>query len=409
MHKIIAQGDPNFDWESYEATDPRGKGYNKTVSAKYPDARVYSHEPYALELYEAMMGYKVHVKDFKDGDIIQTSNITVTGENTMRFDLVNGLSFGYEMNKERKFCSLYGLEPENFFNGVTQDQLNDLVDKGIFVGITTKGNGIKGNLLKGHEAKITQEFINQITTPTSAYVAKVISRNKGGFLVEVQGIHAFLPGGLAAANKIIDFEEYVGSEITVMIEDFLRDTKTFIVSNKKYVKHVLPSKLEELSMEKMYEGVITGTAKYGIFVEFMDMTGFMFTGLLHYSKMTLDTRTRFKNREFRPGDDMNFWLKEIAKDGRIILSEDDPMVRMNQIDEFKEKNLGVITNGKVVSIKPFGTLVKLEKDIIGLVSKKELKAKKKFFEVGDEIYVTVDDVQKDKIYLSLLDETKELH
>ena len=69
----------------------------------------------------------------------------------------------------------------------------------------------------------------------------------------------------------------------------------------------------------------------------------------------------------------------------------------------------MITNGKVVSIKPFGTLVKLEKDIIGLVSKKELKAKKKFFEVGDEIYVTVDDVQKDKIYLSLLDETKELH
>jgi len=63
----------------------------------------------------------------------------------------------------------------------------------------------------------------------------------------------------------------------------------------------------------------------------------------------------------------------------------------------------------VVSIKPFGTLVKLEKDIIGLVSKKELKAKKKFFEVGDEIVVTVDDVQKDKIYLSLIDESEELH
>ena len=405
MQNVPIQGDPNFDWDAYEASCPsKRRSFNKKVTAKYPDARVTCHEPYALELYEKMMGYPIVSKDFKDGDVIEVTGINATANDTMKFELKNGLQFNIEMARERKFSEIYGIDNENC-DQIHQESLDLLVDEGIFVMISTKGNGIKPNLIKGHELKIKNEFISQIKEPTSAYMAKVLSRNKGGFMVEVQGINAFLPGGLAAANKIVDFNEYLGKEIPVMIEDYLQDTKTFIVSNKKYIQHILPAKMEELNHESMYEGVITGTAKYGIFVEFNEI----FTGLLHYSKMTPETRDKFKAREFKPGDPLNFWIKEITKDDRIILCEEDPAERLNQIDEFKEKNLGVIKQGKVVSIKPFGTLVKLEKDIIGLVSKKELKAKKKFFEVGDEIVVTVDDVQKDKIYLSLIDESEELH
>ena len=351
-----------------------------------------------------MLGYEVHVKDYKEGDVVQATTLKVIDNNTLGFDLVNGLNFTYDMRKERKFCQLYSIDPENCLP-ITQESLDALIEAGIYVLISTKGNGIKGNLIKGHEAKIRNEFLKQIKEPTSAYIANVISRNKGGFLVNVQGVNAFLPGGLAAANKILDFEEYMKNDITVMIEDYLKDTETFIVSNKKYVQHILPSRLASIDMINKHVGYVTGTAKYGIFVEFDEI----FTGLLHYSKMTPDTRDKFKAREFKPGDELSFWIKEISKGDRIILSEEDPQERLNQIDQFKERNLGVVKNGKVVSIKPFGTLVKLEKDIIGLVSKRELKAKKKFFEVGDEISVTVDDIQKDKIYLSLIDETKELH
>lgn len=405
MQNIPTQGDPNFDWDAYEASCPsKRRSFNKKVTDKYPDARVTCHEPYALELYEKMLEYPIVSKDFNDGDVIPVTAMKAASNDTMKFELTNGLQFNVEMGRERKFSEIYGIDNENC-DQIHQESLDHLVDEGLYVMISTKGNGIKPNLIKGHEIKVKNEFVDQIKNPTSAYMAKVLTRNKGGFMVEVQGINAFLPGGLAAANKIVDFNEYLGKEIPVMIEDYLKDTKTFIVSNKKYIKHILPAKMEELNHESMYEGVITGTAKYGIFVEFNEI----FTGLLHYSKMTPPTRDKFKAREFRPGDPLNFWIKEITKDDRIILCEEDPAERLNQIDEFKEKNLGVIKQGKVVSIKPFGTLVKLEKDIIGLVSKKELKAKKKFFEVGDEIVVTVDDVQKDKIYLSLIDESKELH
>lgn len=406
MQNIPTEGVPGFDWEAYEATCPSAgkKLFNKAVSKKYPNSRVYSKEPYALELYEKMMGYPVVSKDFDDGDVVKITNVKVKDSENVQFSLVNGLELEFEMQKEKKFCDIYNINPLAC-EELTQEWISEFIDSDVYVSLSTKGNNIKGNLLKGHEVKVTNDFVRQINKPTSAYVANVISRNKGGFMVDVMGVTAFLPGGLAAANKIVDFEEYMNKDIPVMIEDYLKDTNTFIVSNKKYIKHILPSKISELDHSAQYKGYVTGTAKYGIFVEFDGI----FTGLLHYSKMTMITRDKFRNREFRPGDELTFWIKEVSKDNRIILSEEDPVERLNQIDEFKSKNLGVVKNGKVVSIKPFGTLVKLEKDIIGLVSKKELKAKRKVFEVGDDVVVTVDDVQKDKIYLSLIDETENLH
>ena len=406
MRNIPTQGNPDFDWEEYEASCPsiRRKQFNQKVEEKYPGARVYSREPYALELYEKMMGYPVTSKDFEDGDVIKVRDVKVKDSENVRFSLVNGLELDFEMQKERKFCDIYNINPQAC-EEMTPEWISEFVESDVYVSLSTKGNNIKGNLLKGHEVKVTNDFVKQIKNPTSAYIANVITRNKGGFMVDVMGVTAFLPGGLAAANKIVDFEEYMNKDIPVMIEDYLKDTDTFIVSNKKYIKHILPTKISELDHSAKYTGYVTGTAKYGIFVEFDEI----FTGLLHYSKMTMVTRDKFRNREFRPGDELIFWIKEVAKDNRIILSEEDPMERLNQIDEFKSKNLGVVKNGKVVSIKPFGTLVKLENDIIGLVSKKELKAKRKDFEVGDDIMVTVDDVQKDKIYLSLTDETENIH
>jgi predicted RNA-binding protein with RPS1 domain len=407
MQSIPNEGTAGFDWEAYENSSPvHNDGYNKEIAKKYPDARVYSREPYAMELYEAMLGYEVHVKDFNHGDIIPAMEVKRKGETTIQLDLTNGLVMEFDLLKERKFCILYGSTPESFCDWVEEpENAKTFIDAGVFVYLSVVGTNVKGNLNKGHEAKTRQEFVNQIKDPTNAYTAKVKTRNKGGFIVEVMGVEAFLPGGLAAPNKIVDFEEYMSKDIMVMIEDYLVETKTFIVSNKKYIKHILPSRTDALDPMAMYTGTITGTAKYGIFVEFDEI----FTGLLHYSKMTSDTRDKFKSRGFRPGDELNFWIKEITNDNRIILSEENPEQKLQQFDQFKEKNLGVVKNGKVVSIKPFGALVKLEKDIIGLVSKKELKLKKKFFEVGDDIIVTVDDVQKDKIYLSLIDESEELY
>jgi ribosomal protein S1 len=163
---------------------------------------------------------------------------------------------------------------------------------------------------------------------------------------------------------------------------------------------VLPSKIQDLDINKKYAGNITGIAKYGIFVEFDEI----FTGLLHSSKMTPELREKFKSYAFSPGMEISFWIKEITADKKIILTDEDPLFRRKEIEIFTEKNLGYVCDGEVVSIQPFGALIKLQKDIVGLISQKEIKMKKKRFNIGDTIMVTVDRVHNDKIFLSLPDE-----
>lgn len=407
MSKIIEQGIEDFDWAAFEADCPsKRRERNQEIKAIYPESNVMCQEDYALELYEMMREYPIVKKDIASGDILPVTEIKHIKDSVIHITLSSGVLLEIDLDKERKFCSLYGINAdmiEDLFND--QNYINTLLENEIYVHVTSKNNNIKGSLTKGHIEKMKSEFVSEIKEPTSAYSARILEKNKGGFMVEVSGVPAFLPGGLAAANKIIDFDDYVGTDVTVMIEDYFVNSDTFIVSHKKYIKHMLPSMIADLDTEEMYVGTVTGTAKYGVFLEFgKSDTGIMLTGLLHTSKMSNETKQMFNDREFRPGVEVEFWIKEITPDNRIILTDVDPMEKLNAIKEFKETSLGMVRNGKVISVKPFGSLVRIERDIIGLIPRKELSYKKKSFSVGDSVNITVDEVVKDKIYLSLINE-----
>ena len=128
-------------------------------------------------------------------------------------------------------------------------------------------------------------------------------------------------------------------------------------------------------------------------------------GLIHTSKMTPECKEKFHKGEFKGGMTISFWIKEITSDKKIILTDEDPSIRKAEIEDFKEKNLGSIKGGEVISVQPFGTLVKLQKDIVGLISQKEIKTKKKNFSIGDTVMVSIDRVYNDKIFLSLPNES----
>lgn len=387
----------SFDWAALEAED--GRKFNKKIQAKYPDSRVYCHEPYAMDMYEALRNIEVISKDFNDGDIFKVESVKHSYDNVLLFTLNNGIVIDIDMSKERKYCLVYNLTPEEFVDWVS-NEANSFLETQPSIMLSGSKTVVRGELSKAYIIKTQQEFIQQITTANTAYIATVIEKNKGGFLVNVCGVEGFLPGGLAAANKIIDFDSYIGKTLMVMVEDYLQETKTFVFSNKKYLTKVLPSKMAELDLDKKYEGNVTGTSKYGVFIEFDEI----FTGLLHTSKMSAETKENFTSRKIKPGDILSFWVKEISNDNRIIISEEDPTTKRVEMEEFKTNNVGTVHSGKVIKNIPFGTLVKIEKDLVGLISKNEIKTKKKNFQPGDDVIVSVDSVKKNKIYLSLIDE-----
>lgn len=392
----------NFDWEKYENRWGKGLIQNKNIEGQDQNTKCYSFEPYAQEFFNLLTGsdHKIIRKDLEKGDIVGIVDIHPKKDNVIVIELEGGLTVDVDLNREKKLASIYGYKNIDEFTsaminpGNKQDFINDE-----FKALILEPDPIKISLWQGYLIKTRAEFMREISNSTKAYVAKVIEANKGGYFVEVQGVEAFMPGSLAAANKIKDFMSMIEKEIIVMIEDYIPEMNSFIVSHKKYIKYVLPIKIKELNTEKRYIGSITGTSKYGIFIEFEDI----FTGLLHTSKMKKYTLEEFKDRLFNPGDQIAFYINEITKDNRIILTEENHQERKDKINKFIEDHKEKAINGKITAIMNFGMIVNY-KDICGLVPNNEFRKKKiptNGFHNGSQIRVIFDELKDDKIIFQL--------
>jgi predicted RNA-binding protein with RPS1 domain len=375
---------------------------NKNIVKKPGDfSRVYCQEDYAQELYDKMNGIEIIPKDLKTGDVLGVRDFKILKDGEVEVICDNFDSLYFTLSKERKYFELWGQDEEMFVEWVQSGEYKShLEERKSYVVVENVVNR-RGSLYQAHLRTILYEFKNQILKPTLAYVAKITGKNQGGFMVEVQGIKAFMPGSLAAANKIMNFDSYIGKEVYVMIEDYLQASGMFVVSYKKYLDHILPSKLADLERNQSLIGTVTGSSKFGIFAEFEEI----FTGLLHTAEMGSETLDKFNNREIRPGDKMEVWLKDI-KDNKLILTEVDPSIRQNEMEEFRDKVEGNMKESVIVSIKPHGALMEIEKGVLGLLPVKEMKKTGRRLNVGEtlDVFIKKVDTSTGKIYLTLHDE-----
>lgn len=394
----------NFNWQKYES-GYKGEIHlipNQNIKGSDNKNKCFSREPYAQQLFNVYTSNDSSFvkKDLNKGDCVIATNIYIIKDTKIMLELLGGLSIDIDMSREKRFIQLFGYQNVmDFINSMKNpDYIKEFISFGIYVYVIDS-SPLKVSLWQGHLKKIKEEFMQEISTPTKAYIAKVIEANKGGFFVDVQGVDAFMPGSLAAPNKIIDFKSYVGKEVVVMIEDFLTNINSFIVSHKKYLEHVIPKRINELDLNKKYKGNITGTSKYGIFVEFDEI----FTGLLHNSKMKEETKNKFNNFKYKPGDEIEFYINEITKDNRIILTEENPDEKKLKFNKFIEENKNKILKSSVVAIMNFGVIVNIN-ELSGLIPSKEFKKRKmqmNNFIVGDELQIKISEFKDDKLIFDL--------
>jgi len=338
-----------------------GLQVNKKVLLSDPTDKVFCQEDYAQELYDKMFNHsKLNNslprggKDLEKGQFLPITDISSVSENEIWFEVNNMTAIPVNINKEKRFFEYFGYTKDSFIDWVRLPQgRKEFLKEEHLVYIEKAQPSPSGSLFEGLQNIVKTEFFDQIKNPTKAYYAKVNSKNQGGFFIEVQGIQAFLPGGLAAANKIVNFDSYIGKTIPVMVEDYLADINTFIFSNKKYIQHVLPKLVAELDVTKKLQGFVTGTNKHGVFIEF-DET---FTGLLHTSKMTPGTKKYFDERRFQPGDEMEVWVIEINRSNQLVLSEYERGAEENYEKSLLEQ--GVVYPCELTAIRDFGIFVKL--------------------------------------------------
>ena len=386
----------DFNWDMYNDgyKGPHKLLPNLNVIGNNDKLKCFSRESYAQDLFDLYNGHSVKVikKDLQKGDCISVINIVNIKGTTITIELLGGLLVDVDLNREKKLLQIFGYNNAYELISIlnSKEMIKKFIDNNLFAYIMDIFPNIKISLWEGYLFNIKNEFVEQINNPTKAYTAKVIEVNKGGFFVETQGLRCFLPGSLAAPNKIIDFQTYLGKEIIVMVEDFLVEMNSFIVSHKKYLAHILPQKIQELDVTKEYTGSVTGFAKWGVFIEFDEY----FTGMIHISKMCEETKKLFEQKLLIPGTIMKFYIEEInKKDKKIILCEDNIN---KKIQDFVLKNNDKILSGKIENKTEFGVFISIENEkLSGLIPLNEFKKYKlnyNEFNIGEQIKIILDNL-----------------
>tara|TARA_R110001606_G_scaffold10677_1_gene46109 strand:- start:27067 stop:28209 length:1143 start_codon:yes stop_codon:yes gene_type:complete len=232
-----------------------------------------------------------------------------------------------------------------------------------------------------------KEIKEAIGNKAVGFTAKVKELIHGGYWVDVAGIKCFMPGSLGGLNKLHDFSLLVGKEIVVMPITFSKEKDTLVVSHREYLRTMIPTTIENLNetIKESRIGFVTGTTKFGVFAEFDECL----TGLIPKAELTEEFQKSLDDRSIKPGDKIEFWVKEIISDRKIILSQLGPKIDLwDGVDE-KYKPM-MIAEGKVTKITSYGAFVELEKGISGLIHKSKLKGAD--LSKGDTINVKIGSV-----------------
>lgn len=270
-------------------------------------------------------------------------------------------------------------------------EVGDVVDV-IISEINEKNYLIRGSIATLYESRAHANL--KALNEGESVTVLVKALNPAGYEVEIYNggvtLPGFMPNTLAGINKLVDPTSIVGITFEVMIESFSEHEGTYIVSRRKYLHSLSGSAIKELNHETVYNGHVTGTAPFGVFVEFNECL----TGMIH--KANVHPEWQDKLGDIKPGFEIEFYVKEIIKD-KIILTQ---ILRETLWDNIKN---GQILDGVVKDTKQFGTLINLDAETVGLIHTSEMEKLGKKFTPGQELKVKVLSVDRmsRKIFLTI--------
>lgn len=233
----------------------------------------------------------------------------------------------------------------------------------------------------------------------------VKSRTKGGMIVDVHGIEAFLPGSQIDVKPIKDYDQFVGKTMEFKVVKINPEFKNVVVSHKALIEADLEGQKREIigQLEKgqVLEGTVKNITSYGVFV---DLGGV--DGLIHITDLSW-------SRVNHPS--------EILSDGEtvkvVILDFDDEKTRiqlgMKQLEAHPwdalsaDLKVGDRVKGKVVVLADYGAFVEVAPGVEGLIHVSEmswsthLRSAGDFVKVGDEVEAEVLTLDREDRKISL--------
>lgn len=232
----------------------------------------------------------------------------------------------------------------------------------------------------------------------------VTHKVKGGLSVDI-GIPAFLPGSQVDIQRVADFDQYVGQEVTCKILKINIKRGNVIISRRKFIEEQrLEGKkqaLETLNEGVVVQGIVKNITNYGAFV---DIGGI--DGLLHITDMSWG-RIAHPSEILKMGDAISVKILSLDKEHEKI-SLGMKQLTDNPWENVEETyNLGSKVKGTISSIADYGLFVEVEKGVEGLVHISEISWTEritnlsKHFTVGQEVEAVVVALDKNNRRMSL--------
>jgi small subunit ribosomal protein S1 len=233
-------------------------------------------------------------------------------------------------------------------------------------------DGYREISLKSAQLTTAWQRIKERKESGEVITTRIININKGGLIVEVEGVQGFLPLSQLASEhypkveggdttKIVQaLQKFKGQEFKVKILDFAEEENKLIVSERAIQEEAAKEQLSKLTVGDVVEGTITEVTDFGAFIKLSDTLD----GLIHSSE--IDWKFIEDPREVLHPDD-TVKAKIISLDGgRVSLSlkalKDDPWATVEEKFKVDQK-----VKGKIIKIRNNGAFVQLTDDIIGLL------------------------------------------
>ena len=230
-------------------------------------------------------------------------------------------------------------------------------------------------------------------------------RTKGGMIVDVFGIEAFLPGSQIDVKPIRDYDQYVNKTMEFKVVKINHEFKNVVVSHKALIEADIELQKKEIikQLEKgqILEGVVKNITSYGVFMDLGGVDGLIHITDLSWSRINhpneivdLDQQLKVVILDFDEDKSrIQLGLKQLSKHPWEALADD--------------VKVGDTVKGKVVVIADYGAFVEISEGVEGLVHVSEmswsthLRSAQDFFNVGDEIEAKILTFDREERKMSL--------
>ena len=266
----------------------------------------------------------------------------------------------------------------------------------------------KGQLVlsrKRANAVRTWKKINIALTEDSIIEGIIRRRTKGGFVVDIEGVEAFLPGSQIDVKPVRDFDSYLGRKMEFKVVKINHPHENVVISHKVLIEKDLESQkgeiLKNLEKGQVLEGTVKNMTNFGVFV---DLGGL--DGLLHITDISW-------GRINHPEE----VLKLDQKINVVVLDFDDEKKRISlglkQLEQHpwdkltEDLQVGNKIKGKVVTVTDYGIFVEILPGVEGLVHLSEmswsqhLKNPTELYKSGEEVEATILSIDRDERKMSL--------